>query len=261
MNALEADNVHHEYRTTSGVLKVLDGVSFSLGSKEIATILGPSGCGKSTLLQCLAGLMKPTCGSITIFGNSPERCLAAKEVGYAFQQPSLLPWLTVRENVTLPARLGRKVLQNGEVEVRAADLIQMLNLNEAASSYPDELSVGMQHRVALARSLLVPSKVLYLDEPLAGLDLLTRMEIMIQMVRVFEHFACPTVIVTHSIEEAVFWGSRILILSAKPSHISSVLMNPQRASDRTLSYLDSPVFHELIAECRATLFKSQSSNV
>lgn len=257
MSIVYAQSVSHKFDSANGKLAVLDSVSLSLDPGGISTILGPSGCGKTTLLRCLGGLLIPSSGTIIIDNQSPRTLLARKEVGFGFQEPALLPWRTVVENVRLPLEIGPSQGSSSPTEIRVEELLKITGLQDFRDYYPDQLSGGMKQRVALARALLIKPTLLLLDEPLSGLDLLTRTELMVELSAIFAQLDCPIVIVTHSVDEAVFWGSQIIVLSELPGRILKILENATRRP-RELSDLDTHLFHQLTGECRRIVFSHQS---
>ena len=215
---------------------------------EVVTILGPSGCGKSTLLRCLAGLLIPSEGTIEIDGQSPASLRQKKELGFGFQEPSLMDWRTVENNISLPAELGIQDGALSELKLRVDGMLNLIQMTNFRRHYPPQLSAGMKHRTALARALILEPKILLLDEPLAGLDLLTRRELMGQISTLLERQKCTTVIVTHSVEEAVFWGDRVILLTHRPASIVRIIEHHERRP-RKLTYAESMEFHHLVDQC------------
>jgi len=260
MASIYANGVSHGFDTGSGKLAVLRDIKLELSSGQIGTILGPSGCGKTTLLKCLAGLLTPSSGSITIGDEAPQQLLSQKQVAFGFQEPVLLPWRTVSQNISLPLEIGPRTIAVSTVNERIRDLLELTGLRNFGDYFPSQLSGGMKQRAALARALIVEPKLLLLDEPLAGLDLLTRTELMVELAAIFSKLYCPIVVVTHSVDEAVFWGSEIIVLSELPGHILKTIQNPA-PQPRDLSHLDTPVFHRLTAECRHIIFNRQHEAV
>lgn len=248
MAEIVVDHLSHSFRTTKGSLHVLNGISFSVPAGQVVTILGPSGCGKSTLLRCLGGLLFPSSGVVTLGGQAPEQLRKVKQLGFGFQEPALMDWRTVEQNIMLPCELGASLSDNPTSRSPVNEMLDLIQMKEFRGHYPPQLSGGMKHRTALARALILRPRVLLLDEPLAGLDLLTRRELMGQIGHLIEHQKCTTAIVTHSVEEAVFWGDQIVLLSHRPASITRVIrQNAPRP--RTLAYAESPEFHKLVDEC------------
>jgi NitT/TauT family transport system ATP-binding protein len=198
-------------RGTRRRLQVLEHLSFTANGGETITLLGPSGTGKTTILRMISGLESADEGTVTVRTANPIR---RPSVGYVFQQPTLLPWRTVRENVTVASRWNRIDVD----PVRVTETLLSLGLAEFADWYPRALSIGMQQRVNLARAMLADPDVLLLDEPLSALDALTRDVVRRDLVRYLESRWCA-VHVTHSVEDAILLSDRILILSERPARV------------------------------------------
>jgi NitT/TauT family transport system ATP-binding protein len=199
----------------------LDDVSLSVAPGEFVSLIGPSGCGKSTLLRLVADLDVPTSGSIEVFGKPARQARIDQSYGIAFQQAGLLPWRTVAGNIELPLELHGvgKSARRG----RAADLIALVGLSDFANHYPDQLSGGMQQRVAIARSLAERPSLLLMDEPFGALDEMTRERMQNELVRICAETEAAVVFVTHSIPEAVFLSNRVVVLEPRPGRIRSIV--------------------------------------
>jgi NitT/TauT family transport system ATP-binding protein len=208
---------------------------------EFVAVLGPSGCGKSTLLKVLSGLLLPSQGEARLGGVPIDR--PRQDVGIVFQQPTLLPWKSVRENVLMPIRvLG---IYSPEYRRKADELIDMVGLGQFADHYPHELSGGMQQRVAIARGLIHEPKLLLMDEPFAALDALTREQMVVELQAIWERTRKSVVFITHSIQEAAFMADRIVVLSSRPGriiHVETVGLPRPRS-------LDSMAAPEFVAIC------------
>ncbi len=233
-------------------LTALDGVNLSVAHGEFVTLLGPSGCGKTTLLRLIGGLAEPTSGRITIAGRTPAEAQADKDLGFVFQEPSLLPWRTVWKNVRLPLELNRH--SDRGVRADVDDLLRLVGLERYAGYYPNQLSGGMSQRVALARALAVGASLLLLDEPFGALDEITRESMRYELLRVWEADRKTVVFVTHSITEAVTLSDRVVTLSGRPGRVSGVtqidLPRPRRRSmEREPEFLRySGLLHDLLAQ-------------
>jgi NitT/TauT family transport system ATP-binding protein len=208
MNTLDASGVGLTYRTTSGEIEALRGISLSVREGEFVSVVGPSGCGKSSLLKLILGLERATRGSLAIGGR--EISGPSRGVGAVFQAPVLLPWRTIEENVLLPIdvmRLDRKTATE-----RARALLQMVGLGDFGRRYPYELSGGMQHRAAIVRALVHDPRLLIMDEPFAALDAITREQMASELQRIWMESGKTVVFITHSISEAVFLSDRIVVM-------------------------------------------------
>lgn len=217
--ALQVDDVGISFDGSGGTtLKVLDQVGFSVDYGSFNTLVGPSGCGKSTLLQIMAGLITATEGAVRLDGRRYDA--PPREIIYLFQQytRSLLPWLTVRENVSFGLRmqgaLGRK-----DIDDRCRDLIRIVGLEGFESYFPRQISGGMQQRVAIARALACQPKVILMDEPFSSVDALTRSSLQDELLRLWTELDLTVVFVTHDIEEAIYLGQRVRVLGGRPARI------------------------------------------
>ncbi len=195
----------------NGGLHALGSVTFSVCPNEFVCVLGPSGSGKSTLLRILAGLLPPTSGEVTFEGHQQPR------IGFVFQQANLMPWRTVRENVTLPLELENVPAE--KARQKAQDLIDLVGLDGFETSLPRDLSGGMAQRVALARALVHDPDILLLDEPFGALDALTRERMWTELSRIWQARQKTVIMVTHSINEALFLADRVLVMTARPGRI------------------------------------------
>lgn len=197
----------------NGGLEALDSVDLDVPECRFLTVLGPSGSGKTTLLRIIAGLLKPTTGSVRF--NTPEGNLP--RVGLVFQQANLMPWRTVIENITLPLEL--QGVHRGYACDRAREFIELVGLDGFENSLPRNLSGGMAQRVALARALIMEPDLLLLDEPFGSLDALTREHMGTELLRIWQNRETTVMMVTHSISEALLLADRVVVLSARPGRI------------------------------------------
>jgi ABC-type nitrate/sulfonate/bicarbonate transport system ATPase subunit len=198
---------------------VLAGVSFNVAEHEIVSVVGPSGCGKTTLLRCVAGLTAPTGGTVTIAGQ--EVTGPPPGVGVVFQHFGLFPWKTVTGNIGYGLTVAG--MPRRDVQRRVGELIRMVGLDGFEKSYPYQLSGGMQQRTGLARALAIEPRVLVMDEPFASLDAQTRDLLQLELLRIWEQRPTAMIFVTHSIDEAVLMGDRIVILGGHPSHVHDIV--------------------------------------
>ena len=228
---LVVDRVNLEYRTGERIVRATHQVSFDVYGGDRFVLLGPSGCGKSTLLKAVGGFIEPTSGSIsldgqTVHGPGPDRIVVFQE----FDQ--LPPWKTVLQNVAFPLRVAKK-LSRAEANERALHYLDKVGLAAFAKAYPHTLSGGMKQRVAIARALAMQPRVLLMDEPFAALDALTRRKMQEELLRLWDEVNFTLLFVTHSIEEALIVGNRILLLSPHPGRVRAELNSHQYTQDST----------------------------
>jgi len=229
----------------------LQGVDLDVAPGEFVSLIGPSGCGKSTLLRLIADLDTPTTGELTVFGKSARQARLDQDYGIAFQQAGLLPWRTVAGNIELPLKLhGAGKAQRRE---RTRELIELIGLQEFASSYPDQLSGGMQQRVAIARALAERPRLLLMDEPFGALDEMTRERMQNELVRICAETAAAVVFVTHSIPEAVFLSDRVVVMSPRPGRIADTVTVSIGDGVRTDALREDDTFFRAVAGVREAL--------
>ncbi len=234
-----------------GVLALQD-VSISVGQSEFVALLGPSGCGKSTLLRLVASLERPTEGTVSIGGEAPGSLAARHALGVAFQDHALLPWLTVRDNIALPFSLANKPVDREAV----GGLIDLVGLAGFEAARPGQLSGGMRQRVSIARSLVLSPELLLLDEPFGALDAVTRRQMNIELQRIWSRQRITTVLVTHSVDEALFLADRVLVLSARPGRIVREVATPfDRPRDPAV--MRSSEFHDLVDDLTDALHPAE----
>lgn len=213
---LKLDNVSKSFAKIENdeVTHALNEVDLTLHSGEFVSLVGPSGCGKSTILRLIAGLIVPTTGTISVDGKpvtkpSPER-------GMVFQKPTLFPWLTVEKNIAFSLRMQGKLKGN---ENRVHRMLDVIGLDAFKDDYPDQLSGGMAQRVALVRSLINEPDILLLDEPLGALDAFTRMNMQDEILKIWYEKKQLAIMVTHDVDEAIYMGTRVLVMDANPGRI------------------------------------------
>jgi len=218
---------HSLGKTYPGGFAALESITLKIGAGEIASIVGSSGCGKSTLLRLLAGLDRPSTGSVWLDGK--ELTTPHPSVGVIFQEPRLMPWLTVRQNVGF----GLSHLSSEERGVRIDAVLERVGLLDFGMRWPRELSGGQSQRVSIARALVMQPTVLLLDEPFSALDAFTRVELQEHLLELWEGSKPTLVIVTHDIEEAVALGSRLFVLRPRPGRVAATFEVPlERPRDR-----------------------------
>ena len=234
---LELRGVGQRYRGAQGDTLALDGVDLRVAAGESVALLGPSGCGKSTALLAACGLQKPTCGEVLVNGESLRR--PRRETALILQDFGLLPWKTVEQNAALGLQVRR--MPRAERRMRARDALRQVGLEQFARAYPAQLSGGMRQRLAMARALACDIDLLLMDEPLSALDALLREEMQDMLKRCQRREGYAQVLVTHSIEEAVFLGERIVVMTPRPGRVAFVLDNAEMAAP---DWRDDPLFHE-----------------
>lgn len=242
---VEFADVEKSFTTKNGKITAISDLSLSISEGEFLAIVGPSGCGKSTLLMALAGLTQPTSGEVKFNGSAVVDPLT--EAGVVFQNSELLAWRTALENILLQAEIRRLPME--EATVRAKTLLANVGLGGFHNHYPDELSGGMQQRVALCRALLHDPALLLMDEPFGALDAITRDQIQSDLQQLWLQSRKTVVFITHSIEEAVFLADRVVMLSPRPARIAADIQvdlpRPRHIADR-----GSPEFTNLVNELR-----------
>ncbi|CAB3663406.1 ABC transporter ATP-binding protein [Paraburkholderia sp. SIMBA_055] len=226
---LAVENVSLEYRTRERIVRATHEVSFDVYGGDRFVLLGPSGCGKSTLLKAVGGFIEPSSGTISLDGQIVRGPGADRIV--VFQEfDQLPPWKTVLQNVAFPLRVAKK-LARAEANERALHYLDKVGLAAFANAYPHTLSGGMKQRVAIARALAMQPRVLLMDEPFAALDALTRRKMQEELLRLWEEVNFTLLFVTHSIEEALIVGNRILLLSPHPGRVRAELNSHQYSHD------------------------------
>ena len=223
---------------------VLDEINLSVGANEFIAIIGHSGCGKSTLLKIVGGLEQATSGSVFLEGNPIKKPGADRMM--VFQQYSLLPWLTVRENVRLAVNEVCDHLSPRDRSDLVEEHLAMVNLTAAANKYPDELSGGMKQRVGIARALAIRPKMLLMDEPFGALDALTRSRLQRQVLDIWERNPQAVMMITHDVDEAIYMADRIVMMTNGPNaHIGEILTVPFEHPRDRAALRESPAYYDL----------------
>ncbi len=241
-------NVRKVFKTRHGTVEALSNVSFTAEQGEFIAILGPSGCGKSTLLMICGGLESVSSGTIEIAGAPVVA--ARSNIGVMFQDPTLLPWMTVLENVLFPVRILRRPV--GDYLERAHQLLDLVGLGGFERHRPHQLSGGMRQRVAICRALVHDPDILLMDEPFSALDAMTRDEMNVALLDIWQRHRKTALFVTHSIREAVFLADRVLVMTRRPGTvIEDLRISFSRPRDFAIG--ETPRFNEICAHLRSLI--------
>jgi NitT/TauT family transport system ATP-binding protein len=219
--AVRLDQVAMTYRTEGRSVTALADISLAVAPGEFISLIGPSGCGKSTILRIVADILKPTAGQVSVCGLSPQEARLDHRYSFVFQEPVLLPWRNVRDNVGLPLELAgvRAETRHSRVD----ELLNIVRLEGFGEQMPNRLSGGMRMRASLARALTQNPPVLLMDEPFGALDEITRLQMNRELLRVWDETSAAVIFVTHSIQEAVFLSDRVVVLSSRPGKIAQIV--------------------------------------
>jgi NitT/TauT family transport system ATP-binding protein len=248
--AVDARDVSLTFETADGKVEALSGVNLQVAQGDFVSLIGPSGCGKTTLLRLIADLEQPTAGALQINGMSAQQARQSRAYGYVFQSPALYPWRTIEKNVMLPLEVMN--LPAEQRRERARRYLALVNLSGFERKFPWQLSGGMQQRVSIARALSFDPALLLMDEPFGALDEIVRDHLNEQLLRLWEKTDKTVVFVTHSIPEAVFLSTKIVVMSPRPGRIIDVI-NCDLPRDRTVEIRDTPEFIEIAQRVRMGL--------
>jgi NitT/TauT family transport system ATP-binding protein len=239
------------FETDDGPVQALSGVDLDVGKGDFVSFIGPSGCGKTTLLRVIADLERATAGTIEVNGTTPEAARLARAYGYVFQAPALYPWRTIARNVALPLEIMG--LDRAERRRRIEKNLALVNLTGFERKYPWQLSGGMQQRASIARALAVEPDLLLMDEPFGALDEIVRDHLNQQLLELWHKTEKTVVFVTHSIPEAVYLSTRIVVMSPRPGRIHDVVESTLPRGPRPLDIRETPEFLALAARVREGL--------
>jgi len=253
--AIEISGLSLRFETADGPVQALSDINLKIARGEFVSFIGPSGCGKTTLLRAVADLEKPTSGSIRVNSLSPHEARANRAYGYVFQAPALYPWRTVARNIALPLEIMG--FSKAEREARIAKGLELVNLSGFGGKYPWQLSGGMQQRASIARALSFDPDLLLMDEPFGALDEIVRDMLNQQLLRLWDVTGKTVLFVTHSIPEAVFLSTHIVVMSPRPGRIYDVIeCNFPR--DRQLEIRETPEFLAIANRVRQGLREGHS---
>jgi NitT/TauT family transport system ATP-binding protein len=248
MSVVELTGVSKQFGR--GGTTALQGIDLALEEGEFVSLIGPSGCGKSTLLRIVGDLIEPTAGTVVVNGKPARQARIDRDYGIVFQDAVLYDWRTVAKNIALPLEMAR--WDRGRRAERVREMLRLVELEGFENHRPWQLSGGMQQRVAIARALSFDPALLLMDEPFGALDEMTRERLNMELLRIWEASGSTVVFVTHSIAEAVFLSTRVVVMSARPGRISDVipidLPQPRTATTR-----EEPHFFELVTRVREAL--------
>ncbi|WP_282609030.1 ABC transporter ATP-binding protein [Pelagibius sp. Alg239-R121] len=250
--AVETHDLNIGYRNAESDVIVLAGLNLTIEAGEFLTILGPSGCGKSTLLRVVADLLDPLSGKIGVLGAHPRDARQNRQIGFVFQDATLLPWRNVRDNIELPAVVGGRNIRPLPLG-RTDELLTMLGLEELGERFPHQLSGGQRQRVAIARALIEEPQLLLMDEPFGALDEITRDRLNNELLAIWRRTGTTILFVTHSIMEAVYLGQRIMVMAANPGRVVEVRdLRPTKTADNSCSREDAGIISAM-SDMRAAL--------
>jgi len=252
---IETSDLSLTFETGDGPVHALSDISLTINKGEFVSLIGPSGCGKTTLMRVIADLEQPTEGSISVNGMSPHEARLKRAYGYVFQAPALYPWRTIGKNIALPLEImGYSKEERAERVKKGLDLV---NLTGFEKKFPWQLSGGMQQRASIARALSFDPELLLMDEPFGALDEIVRDKLNEQLLRLWEKTQKTVVFVTHSIPEAVFLSTKIVVMSPRPGKIHDVI-ECHFPRDRTLDIRETPEFLDVANRVRQGLREGHS---
>ena len=250
------ENVALEFPGKNGPVKVVDNVSYEIGNGEFVSIIGPSGCGKTTMMNMVAGFLQPTSGRVLVDGKpvkgpGPDR-------GVIFQEYGVFPWLTVRENIAFGLTLSASKKPKAERDEICNRYMKLMGLGDFADAYPKMLSGGMRQRLAIARAYAVKPQFLLMDEPFGALDAQTRAHMQDLLLQALQTEGKTVMLITHSVEEAVYMSSRIVVMTARPTRIREIIEVPF-SYPRDPSLHEDPLFGQLRSRVRSLVMREYAA--
>jgi NitT/TauT family transport system ATP-binding protein len=248
--AVDVRNVSLTFETADGKVDALSNVNLQIADGEFVSFIGPSGCGKTTMLRVIADLQQPTAGTLLVNGMSAEQARLERRYGYVFQAPALFPWRTIEKNLKLPLEIMG--FSSREQQLRAARYLALVNLTGFERKFPWQLSGGMQQRVSIARALSFDPALLLMDEPFGALDEIVRDHLNEQLLQLWDKTGKTVLFVTHSIPEAVFLSTKIVVMSPRPGRIIDII-DCNFPRDRALEIRETPEFLKIAQRVRVGL--------
>jgi NitT/TauT family transport system ATP-binding protein len=249
-SVVSASRLGLTFATNDGPVQALSNVDLSIGKGEFVSFIGPSGCGKTTFLRTIADLEQPTAGAITVNGMTPEEARKRRAYGYVFQAAALLPWRTIEKNVALPLEVMG--ISGSEQKARVKRTLELVNLAGFEKKFPWQLSGGMQQRASIARALAFDADLLLMDEPFGALDEIVRDHLNEQLLKLWAATDKTICFVTHSIPEAVYLSTRIVVMSPRPGRVTDIIESTL-PRERPLDIRETPEFLEIAARVREGL--------
>ncbi|WP_284165534.1 ABC transporter ATP-binding protein [Frigidibacter sp. SD6-1] len=247
---IEARNLNLTFDTADGAVHALKDVNLTIGKGEFVSFIGPSGCGKTTFLRCIAALETPTAGTLTVNGMTPDEARKSRAYGYVFQAAGLYPWRTIAGNIKLPLEIMG--FDRAEQESRVERVLELVELKGFGKKFPWQLSGGMQQRASIARALAFDADLLLMDEPFGALDEIVRDRLNEELLKLWARTEKTIGFVTHSIPEAVYLSTKIVVMSPRPGRITDVIDSPL-PKERPLDIRDSREFIEIAHRVREGL--------
>ena len=250
-----AESLNLTFETNDGPVHALQDVNLEIRAGDFVSFIGPSGCGKTTFLRCIAGLETATGGELSVNGMAADQARRSRAYGYVFQHAGLYPWRTIAGNIRLPLEVMK--FPRAEQEKRVKDTLELVDLGGFEKKFPWQLSGGMQQRASIARALSFDAGILLMDEPFGALDEIVRDHLNEQLLKLWRDTQKTVVFVTHSIPEAVYLSTKIVVMSPRPGRITDVIENPL-PPNRPLEIRDTPEFLEIAARVREGLRQGHS---